>query len=182
MMSRNAIVCAACASIKRTSSIFDPKDGITKFSVTMSSNNVDSRFSLHGFNRLSAITNTIISTHISQRFKKANASTAKTNPLRRFAFLNRWEMCVEIIVFVIAESRLNPWREKRLSTLLLLIVTLNFVMPSLGSKMLDVRFIEAQAAHTIAFLDIMQMHYLFVLAVVPKIAENLFGTTASTNR
>jgi hypothetical protein len=92
-----------------------------------------------------------------------------------FAFLNRWEMCVEIIVFVIAESRLNPWREKRLSTLLLLIVTLNFVMPSLGSKMLDVRFIEAQAAHTIAFLDIMQMHYLFVLAVVPKIAENLFG-------
>src|ERR1017187_30344 len=85
MMSRNAIVCAACASIKRTSSIFDPKDGITKFSVTMSSNNVDSRFSLHGFNRLSAITNTIISIHISQRFKKANASTAKTNPLRRFA-------------------------------------------------------------------------------------------------
>jgi len=91
------------------------------------------------------------------------------------AFVNRYEFCVVMLLFAIAESRLNPWREKRLATLLLLIVAINFAMPFFGADVLAQRFVETQFGHTIALLDGMQMHYLFVLAVVPKIAENLFG-------
>ena len=40
------------------------------------------------------------------------------------------------------------------------------------------RFEEARDAGLIAQLDILEMHYLYVVAVLPKIAENLFGELA----
>jgi len=92
-----------------------------------------------------------------------------------FALLNRYEFCVVMLLFLVSGSRLNTWRKKRIATLLLLIVALNFIMPLLAGKMLAHRFEEAESSNTIAVLDGLQMHYLYVLAVVPKIAENLFG-------
>lgn len=91
------------------------------------------------------------------------------------AVLNRYELCVVLLVFLAAESRLNPFRERRITTLVLLVCTLNFVMPIWGAKQLSHRFEEAQFAGFIKLLDTLQMHYLYVLAVVPKIAEDLFG-------
>jgi hypothetical protein len=91
------------------------------------------------------------------------------------ALINRYEFCVVMLLFVVAGSRWNPLRGKRIATLLLLVVALNFAIPFWGSEMLAQRFEEAASANTIAFLDRLQMHYLYILAVIPKIAENLFG-------
>src|SRR5579862_2388026 len=91
------------------------------------------------------------------------------------ALINRYEFCAIMLLFVMAGSRLNPLREKRAATLLLLILSLNFAIPFFGGEMLAQRFEEAQSANTIAALDQLQTHYLYVIAVFPKIAENLFG-------
>lgn len=91
------------------------------------------------------------------------------------ALFNRYEICVVMLVFLIAGSRLNPWKEKRFVTLFMLVVALNFVMPFLGGEMLAKRFEEAQDGRFIAPLDLLQIHYLYILVVIPKIAINLFG-------
>lgn len=91
------------------------------------------------------------------------------------SILNRWELCVVMIAFMIAGSRLNPWRKKRVVTVIILTLAINFVMPFLGAKVLANRFAEAEPGNSIAFLDSLQMHYLYVLAVIPKIGQNLFG-------
>ncbi len=91
------------------------------------------------------------------------------------ALLNRYEICVVMLVFVCAESRLNRWREKRAMTLLLLIGLLNFIMPLWGAHELTHRFQEAESAGLVKALDLLEMHYLYVLAVIPKVAEELYG-------
>jgi hypothetical protein len=91
------------------------------------------------------------------------------------ALLNRYEIGMVMIVFLMAESRLNPWRKNRLFTLLLLTVVINFAVPLWGGEMLAHRFEEAQSLKVISLFDIMQMHYLYVFAVIPKIAINMFG-------
>jgi hypothetical protein len=91
------------------------------------------------------------------------------------ALLNRYEICAVIIAYMIVKSRLNPWREHRWTTVLLLVGALNFLMPVWGGQELERRFAEAESAGFVRLLDNLQMHYLFVLAVLPKIAESLFG-------
>lgn len=91
------------------------------------------------------------------------------------ALLNRYELCIVMLVFIICKSRLNPFRRKRWATLLLLVLSLNFIMPLWGAKMLAHRFEEAEFAGVIRILDTLQLNYLYVLAVIPKIADDLFG-------
>ena len=91
------------------------------------------------------------------------------------AALNRYEICVLIIAFIVLKSRLNPWREYRLTTVLLLLAALNFIVPAWGGRELERRFAEAESAGFVRLLDNLQMHYLYVVAVLPKIAESLFG-------
>src|ERR1700733_7429629 len=92
-----------------------------------------------------------------------------------FALINRFEICAVMVAFLLAEGRLNPLRENRVATLLLLIAAISFVMPFWGGSILAQRFEEAQSLKVISWLDIMQIHYLYVFAVVPKIAVNLIG-------
>ncbi len=96
------------------------------------------------------------------------------------ALFNRYEFCVVMLAITLAESRLNPFRKRRFVTLLLLVGALNFVMPLWGSKVLAHRFEEAQSAALVKVLDQLQMHYLYVLAVVPKIGEDMFGFLSNT--
>jgi hypothetical protein len=114
----------------------------------------------------------IMSVFLYSRVKRNNAMLLVALGL---SLLNRYEICVVMLLFLIAQSRLNPLRQKRFATLSLLVVAINFLMPFYASDMLSRKFEEAQSANTIAFLDTMQMHYMYALAVVPKIAENLFG-------
>ena len=91
------------------------------------------------------------------------------------ALLNRWELCLVLILFMVVESRFNPWKERRLVTILLLVLALNFAMPFWAGDVLAGRFEEAESGNTVAVLDRLQMHYLYIVVVTPKIAENLFG-------
>lgn len=91
------------------------------------------------------------------------------------ALLNRYEVCVWMLVVVLVESRLNPLRHRRLATLVWLTLAINFLMPVWGAHNLARRFEEAQYAGVVRVLDQMQMHYLYAVAVIPKIADNVFG-------
>jgi hypothetical protein len=94
------------------------------------------------------------------------------------AFVNRCEVCAVMVIFMLADSRLNPWRRKRVATTTLLILVLSCLLPVVGSAALSGRFEEARYAGLVAQLDILEMHYLYALAVLPKVAENLFGELA----
>ena len=56
-----------------------------------------------------------------------------------------------------------------------MLAALNFIMPVWGGRELERRFAEAESAGFIRLLDNLQIHYLYVLAVLPKIAQYLFG-------
>jgi hypothetical protein len=92
-----------------------------------------------------------------------------------FAFLNRYEFCTVMLALIVAQSRLNPWRERRLITLIVLVVLLTFLIPLLVGHDLARRFEEAQYAGFIRALDVLQLDYMYALVVIPKIAENIFG-------
>jgi hypothetical protein len=96
------------------------------------------------------------------------------------ALFNRYELCVVMLAITLAESGLNPFRKRRFVTLLLLVGALNFIMPFWGSNELARRFGEAQSAALVRTLDQLQLHYLYVLAVIPKVGEDLYGFLSNT--
>ena len=91
------------------------------------------------------------------------------------SLFNRFEVCVVMILYLVVESRLNPWRRRRAVTLIAVVVALSVMLPLLASRSLSARFEEASAGGVIVWLDSLEMHYLYGIAVIPKIAENLFG-------
>jgi hypothetical protein len=91
------------------------------------------------------------------------------------SFFNRWETCSVLIAFMFLKSRFNPFQKKRWTTIFLLILMLNFLMPLLASRLLTWKFEEVTSGTTVVLLDRLQLNYLYVLAVIPKIADNLFG-------
>jgi hypothetical protein len=94
------------------------------------------------------------------------------------AFLNRYEVCFVMITFLLAGSRVNPWRRQRTMTVAVLIVGLSCLLPLLASSTLSGRFEEASNGGLVARLDTLEMHYLYAVAIIPKVAENLFGELA----
>jgi hypothetical protein len=91
------------------------------------------------------------------------------------SLLNRYELCVAFLIFLGLRSRLNLWRCRRWLTLMLLLAALSALLPLLASRTLAEHFVEASEGGAIAFLDSMEMHYLFILASAPKIIETFFG-------
>ena len=92
-----------------------------------------------------------------------------------FSLVNRYEVCLALLIFIAIRSRLNPLRRRRLLMLLVVVLGLNFFLPLLVSRILSSRFEEASGGGLVAFLDTLEMHYLYVFAVLPKILENMFG-------
>jgi hypothetical protein len=91
------------------------------------------------------------------------------------ALVNRFELCALMVVFMVAESALNPVRRRRWMTLAMVTLCLGIALPLFGSHSLSARFEEARLGGMVTWLDLLEMHYLYPLAVVPKVAENLFG-------
>jgi hypothetical protein len=108
-------------------------------------------------------------------FARKNRNTTLLLIALAIAVLNRYEICIVMLVFLVLNSRSNPLRKKRWLTVLLLVLSLNFIMPTWGAHTLAKRFEEAESAGVIRVLDQLQMHYLYVVAVFPKILDNLFG-------
>lgn len=91
------------------------------------------------------------------------------------SFLNRYEICVVFLVCIFVQTRFNPLRKHRFLVLFVLVSLLTITMPFFASSMLSHRFQEAKYGGAVAVLDNLQIHYLYIVAVIPKIAENLFG-------
>jgi hypothetical protein len=91
------------------------------------------------------------------------------------AFLNRYEVCCVMLSFLLAGSRINPWRRQRAMSVAVLIVGLSCLLPFFASSVLSGRFEEASNGGLVVQLDMLEMHYLYVVAIIPKVAENLFG-------
>ena len=97
------------------------------------------------------------------------------------ALLNRYEVCLAMILFLGMRSRFNPFRRSRWKSLVAVTLTLSVLIALLlSSPALDYRFEEAVNSSSgssglIVLLDQLQMHYLFFVAVIPKIMGNLFA-------
>jgi hypothetical protein len=92
-----------------------------------------------------------------------------------FALLNRFEIFMVMSLFLIAESRVNPLRKRRGLTIAAIAIAFSVLLPTIASASLASRFEEASSAGLVAMLDMLEMHYLYFVAVVPKVMENLFG-------
>lgn len=91
------------------------------------------------------------------------------------AMLNRYELCIVILIFEFAVSRFNPFRRRRWLTLITFVCALDVFVPLFSGNLLAHRFEEAEFAGTVRLLDMLQMKYLYVVALVPKLAEEFFG-------
>ncbi len=98
------------------------------------------------------------------------------------ALFNRFEVCLVLLLYMAVESRLNPWRQNRRFTLVLLLITLSILLPLAASKTLAAHFEEASNSNTTAFLDTLEMNYLYGIAVIPKVAENFFGELLNVSK
>lgn len=98
------------------------------------------------------------------------------------ALLNRYEVFLAFVAFLSLRSRFNPLRARRWLTLFLFVCALGFLIPLVATHGLGNKFADAvaeaqgvQGGGTVVFLDNLELHYLFIIAAIPKIGENLFG-------
>jgi hypothetical protein len=98
------------------------------------------------------------------------------------ALLNRYEVCAMLLLFLFLQSKLNPLRKHRTLALSVLVILLTLFLPILAMENLSARFEEVQQiGHegAILFLDNLEMHFLFIIAMAPKLAEVMFGELLS---
>jgi hypothetical protein len=97
----------------------------------------------------------------------------------------RFETAVCIIAYLTLQSRWNILRSWRKASLVAVVLALSACLPSLISATMSARIDEAQATASsgglLLLLDDLQMHYLFFVAVIPKIFDNLFAQLVSFN-
>lgn len=91
------------------------------------------------------------------------------------ALINRYEICLSMTLFLLIRSKLNPLRRRRLLTLFGLAILISICLPLFAGHTLAVRFEEASGGGAIAFLDSLEMHYLYIIAAIPKVLEGMFG-------
>ena len=98
------------------------------------------------------------------------------------ALVNRYEVFVVMLVFLVAKSRWTPLKNRRLLTLVFLTLVISVVLPLFGASALANRAEEASGGGLITWMDGLEMHYLYFVAVIPKIAENLIGELFSFSK
>jgi hypothetical protein len=91
------------------------------------------------------------------------------------AFIDRFEISIIMLLFLVAESRFNPLRRRRGLTVVAIVIAVSCLLPLVASGALSARFEEASDAGLVQALDKLEMHYFYFVAVVPKIIESLFG-------
>lgn len=98
------------------------------------------------------------------------------------ALFNRYEVCLVLMLYLATASKINFWRRRRGATLVGLMIALSIVLPLFASQTLEAHFMEASSSTTVTFLDILEMHYLFAISVIPKVAENFFAELINVSK
>jgi hypothetical protein len=97
------------------------------------------------------------------------------------ALLVRWEHLVTILLFELAQSRLNPIARRRGMTILALLVAISLIYPFLHSQLgqLTTEIVEERQAATsfglLGAANDVQRHFGYALVFVPKLLANWFG-------
>jgi hypothetical protein len=99
------------------------------------------------------------------------------------ALFNRYEICMVMLLFLLAKSKINPWGRRRVLTLTALTLLLSVMLPLFASNtMLAAHVEEASGGGIVTWLDSLEMHYLYGVAVIPKIAENFFAELVNVSK
>lgn len=98
------------------------------------------------------------------------------------AFLNRFEVSLVMGIFLLITSTINPFRQKRILMMITLVLGLSVLLPLVASATLAGHFEEASGGATVVSLDVLEIHYLYAIAVIPKIAENFFGELLNVSK
>lgn len=105
-----------------------------------------------------------------------------------FAFFVRWQFVLVLLVFEALRSPVNPFRERRLLTLTLVLAGLSAVYPFLDPYLGTVIAEEVrrrQAETSFGLLELaneIQRNFGYFLVAVPKILANWFGNMARVAR
>lgn len=91
----------------------------------------------------------------------------------------RYETCAVMAVYLVLLSRWNMFRRSRGLVLVLICLALSIFLPAFLSGNMQYRLQEvnetASSGGLLIFLDGLQTHYLFFVATIPKILDNLFS-------
>jgi hypothetical protein len=93
------------------------------------------------------------------------------------ALVNRYEICVAMLLYIGVQSRWNPLRRFRSATLIVFCIICSVALPILLSQNMTYRLEEVSADNSgiLLLLDNLQMHFLFFLSIIPKLLLNLFA-------
>ena len=97
------------------------------------------------------------------------------------SIVSRFETCVTMAAFLFLRSRTNPLRAHRFRSLLAyclvvdVIVALVLSLPSQAIRLAEADLTSTYSGGTSLFLNGLEQHFLFILVVIPKILQNLFG-------
>ena len=103
------------------------------------------------------------------------------------AILNRYEVFLAMILFIYLRSAVNPLRRYRLGSLIGVCIVISILFPVISSappiaNRIDEAVATAQSGGILIALDNLQLHYLFFVAAIPKILDNLFSAIVDVGR
>jgi hypothetical protein len=103
------------------------------------------------------------------------------------AILNRYEVFLAMTLFMFLKSAANPLRRYRLGSLIVVCIVISILFPVIAStpaiaNRMDEAVATAQGGGILITLDNLQLHYLFFVAAIPKIADNLFSALIDVGR
>ncbi len=103
------------------------------------------------------------------------------------SLFSRYETCVTMSMFLFLRSSWNPLRGQRFRSLfaycmlLDIVISLLLASPSQAARLTEAQETAVHSGGTSLFLTGFEQHFLFVLVVIPKILENLFGEVLSVS-
>lgn len=103
------------------------------------------------------------------------------------AILSRYELFLAMMLFMFLRSAVNPLRRYRLSSLIGVCIVISILFPIISltpaiANRIDEAVSTAQSGGILITLDNLQLHYLFFVAAIPKIADNLFSAIIDVGR
>jgi hypothetical protein len=89
----------------------------------------------------------------------------------------RWEQTACVVFFLLLINKSNPWRKSRWATIGLVVLGITVIYPQVAATIKPIFLGDTVlGGGLMTSLSWLQEHYLFPLALIPKMLMNLFGT------